>query len=329
MSATNSDGLAVEDFLRGAAWPGTDDVAYPRADPADASRLPGDTWGVAQLPVGVRLEFTGDARAMEIDYTCATVDLGYRGPSAGVTFAVWCGDDKLVEAKAEVEGTVSLELPAADDRPWVVHLPEGMKPRLHRVRGVGGTLQPAARGPRWLAYGDSITEGWVASEPGMAWPAIASRRHRLDVINLGYAGAARGEIPSAEQISGLPADVISVFYGTNCWTRTPTSTAMLAAGLRAFLEILRQGHPTTPIVVVSQLLRPDAESTPNRLGATMQDLRRTIEQTATELADSHITLVPGGDIVSADQLPDGIHPGDDAQWQLAEVVGRAVMSVLP
>lgn len=334
--------MAIEEFLRGALWPGVADAPYPRADPGDAARLPQDTWAQASLPVGVRLEFTGDARAVEIDYECLTGDLGYRGPAGGTTFAAWVGDRKVAEAPAEVgKGTVSLDLsdaqpamagPASDSSGGVVtvHVPEAMKPRLLDLRAVDGSITPAPTGPRWWAYGDSITEGWVASEPGMAWPAIVGRRHGLDVVNLGYAGAARGEIPSAEQLAGLPTspEVISVFYGTNCWSRIPFSTAMLQAGMRAFLELLRAAHPQPPIVVVSMLLRPDAESTPNKLGATMADLRATVETVAAEFAEDRVTLVPGGNLVTADQLPDGIHPGDDAQWVMADVVGKAVVDAL-
>src|SRR5579884_3748595 len=94
--------MDVAEFLRGAAWPGTADAPYPRADPADAARLPIDTWAQASLPVGVRLEFAGDAEAVEIDYESLTGDLGYRGPSGGTTFALWAGDAKLSEAPAAV-----------------------------------------------------------------------------------------------------------------------------------------------------------------------------------------------------------------------------------
>ena len=75
-----------EPFLRGARWPGTRRVPYPRADPTDR-RLPADTWQMASLPVGVRLELAGDATQVEIAYVTATDQLGYRGDGAGTTFA--------------------------------------------------------------------------------------------------------------------------------------------------------------------------------------------------------------------------------------------------
>lgn len=220
---------------------------------------------------------------------------------------------------------------AGPGRRTIVYLPEGMRPTLSGIDGVDGAVEPAPRQPRWLAYGDSIVEGWVASAPARAWPAVAGRRHGLDVVNVGYAGAARGEIASAEQLAAVPADVISVSHGTNCWSRTPHSAAMVRAGAAAFLDVLRQGHPRTPILVTSPVLRPDAETTPNRLGATLQDLRAAIEEAARErmaAGDGNLHLVPGRDLLDAGLLPDGIHPGDEGHDVLAGAFGAAVAAAL-
>lgn len=320
-------------FVRGAAWPAVPGVAYPRADPADAARLPADTWAMASIPAGVRLELVGDATGVRLDVEVhgAADDLGHRGPAAGTTFAALVGDELLDEVPASPgRSTVELRFPGRSspdgpdpDAPVVVHLPERMRPVVHTVAAVGGSLSPAPAGPRWLCYGDSIAEGWIASGPAWSWPARVARRHRLDLVNLGYAGAARGEIPSAEQIAARPADVISLSHGTNCWSRTPHSTAMVRAGLEAFLDIVRQGHPDTPIVVASPVVRPDAEATPNRLGAALADLRSAVEDVvAARIAqDARLSLVPGADLLRPDQLPDGIHPGDEGHAALADALG--------
>jgi lysophospholipase L1-like esterase len=208
----------------------------------------------------------------------------------------------------------------------VVTLPEGMHPSILGIRGVGGTVRPAPAQPRWLCYGDSIAEGWVASNPGRAWPAIAGRRYGLDVVNLGYAGAARGEMVSAEEIAGIPADVISLSYGTNCWTRIQHSAEQVGAGLDAFIDLVRSGHPNTPIVVASPVIRPDAEDQPNRLGATLSDLRSVIEARIERrgAVDPRLHLVRGGPLLVADQLADGVHPGDEGHRVLAQAIGSVV-----
>jgi lysophospholipase L1-like esterase len=310
-------------FIRGCVFNGTPSVPYPRADPTD-TRIPRDTWQTAQLPVTVRIELRGDAEAVDIAYTTATDDLGYRGDGAGRTFTLWRGGKLVDEEKAELgDGRVRLALGGwPGDERAVVYLPEGMKPTIKSLSGVGGRVEPAPEDqPRWIAYGDSVAEGWVASGPAYAWPAIAGRQHALDVANLGYAGAARGEVASAEQIAALDADVISITHGTNCWTRTPHSADMMRAGVGAFIDVVRQGHPETPIVVASPVLRPDAETTPNRLGATLRDLRAAMEEAASA---RDVVLIPGADLIGPDNLADGIHPDDEGHRILADVIGNEV-----
>jgi len=310
-------------FIRGCAFEATSSVPYPRADPVD-TRIPRDTWQTAQLPVGVRLEIIGEAEAVDIAYVTATEDLGYRGDGAGRTFSLWRGGKLVDEEKAERgDGRVRLALGGwPGDERAIVYMPEGMKPTIKSLSGVGGRIEPApADQPRWIAYGDSVAEGWAASGPAYAWPAVAGREHGLDVVNMGYAGAARGEVASAEQIANLEADVISITHGTNCWTRTPHSVDMMLAAIAAFIDTVRQGHPDTPIIVVSPVIRPDAETTPNRFGATLGELRHAMEE---EAAHRDVVVIPGDNLIGADNLADGIHPDDEGHRILAEVIGAEV-----
>jgi lysophospholipase L1-like esterase len=99
---------------------------------------------------------------------------------------------------------------------------------------------------------------------------------------------------------------------------------MMRTTTEAFLRIVRAGHPGVPIVVASPVVRPDAEATPNKLGATLADLRRAMEEAATAVADDLLTLVPGGEVLDAALLADGVHPGDEGHRVLADVFGSAV-----
>jgi len=322
----------VERFLRGCVWPAAPGVAYPRCDPGPAGlRLPADTRASAALPVGVRLELVGEPAALEIDYETATAELGFRGPGAGMHFALFRGARRVADAKALLgKGSVRLDAGRGPE-PAIVYLPEGMRPVVLALRGIGGAIAPAPRHPRWLCYGDSIAEGWCASEPAAAWPHVVARQQALDVANLGYAGAARGEIASAEELAALPADLVTIAHGTNCWTRTPHGTALFAEGLRAFLAIVRSGHPRTPIVAVSPILRPDAEAAPNRLGATLADLRAAFEAVVRErrdAGDARLHLVPGLALVARERLPDGIHPDDEGHAGLARALGPVLSQAL-
>jgi lysophospholipase L1-like esterase len=313
-----------EPFIRGRVFPGNERVPYPRAKPEDFARLPVDTWVQARIPVGIRLEFEGDAEGVEIEYATRSGELGYRGDGAGRTFDLWQGGRRGAQVPAEVgQGKVRFDLSESGAGRTIVYLPEGMKPRILGIDAVGGLIEPAAPQPRVVVYGDSVAEGWVASGPAFAWAAEAGRDQGLDTVNMGYAGAARGEIVSAEHVAEVPADVIAITHGTNCWTRTPFSVGMFREGLSAFLDVVRQGHPQTPIVVVSPVVRPDAEAMPNRLGATLGDLRGAMEAVVRERmeSDPNLGLVPGRDLIDASMLPDGLHPNDKGHAAIAAALG--------
>ena len=312
-------------FLCGNAFAGNKKVPYPRASIQDTFRLPFDTWMQAQLPATVRLEIAGDASEITIDYETETEDLGYRGDGAGRTFALWRFLKPVSEEKAVLgRGTVTLSMGSETDHRAIVYLPEGMRPRVLDVAAVGGSIEPAEPRKKWVCYGDSIVEGWIASGPAMSWPAIVARENALDVVNMGYAGSARGEIVSAEHIGGLPADVISINHGTNCWTRIPHSVDQMRANTEAFLTVVRQGHPQTPILVVSPIIRPDGEETANKLGATLGDLRAAMEEATRariDAGDTNLQLVEGLPLMPAEQLGDGIHPNDEGHATIARALG--------
>lgn len=313
-----------EPYLRGVAWPAGGGIPYPRADPGDL-RLPLDTRAAAAIPAGVHLELIGDADLVEVAYRTETAELGELGEAAGTTFTLWRAGALLAEEPAVLgEGVVRLPFGfAAADTPASIHLPEGMRPTVCSVHAVGGVIEPAPVRPRWLAYGDSITQGWLCSGPGRAWPTVAARTLGLHVVNLGYAGAARGEIASAEQIAGLEADVVTMGFGTSCWSHTPFTAPLIAATTAAFIDTVREGHPAVPIVVVTPPVRPVAEDSPNALGATLDELRTAQEAVVAvrRAADPLLSVVRGRTLVDLSQLAaDGIHPNDEGHRQIAQTM---------
>ncbi|WP_019884796.1 GDSL-type esterase/lipase family protein [Streptomyces purpureus] len=319
--------LEPEPFLRGTAW--LDGGRAVRADPADMARLPWDTAERAALPIGVRLEFTAGpgTRAVEIHYRAAVPEPDDRMRELAHCFALWEGERLLREsftAPAE-EAVAVLELPPRPG-PFTIHPPEAQAPEILGLRGVGGALTPAPARPRWVVHGDSITEGWWSTRPARSWPATAGRMLGLDTVNLGYAGAARGELPTAEQLAGLPADLLTLAFGTNCWSGVPYSAPLLHETVRAYVRLIRSGHPDAPLLLVSPVLRPAAESVRNALGASLAELRTAMEDAARELMadDPRLLLLPGLPVLGPDDLADGLHPNDAGHARLAAAVAQVL-----
>ncbi|MER7760088.1 GDSL-type esterase/lipase family protein [Streptomyces sp. NPDC097619] len=313
-------------FLRGVAWL-ADGGRAVRADPADTMRLPWDTQARAALPIGVRLEFAAGPGTTAVEVRYRTSDPGPPG-GLGHVFALWNRHGLLRELVTEPAGEGVVRLPLPPGRgPYTVYPPEGRGPVVLGVRGTGGPLAPAPAAPRWLVHGDSITEGWWSTRPAHGWPAVTGRALGLDTVNLGYAGGARGELPTAEQLATLPADLITLAFGTNCWSRMPYSVPLLYETTRVFLELVRQGHPGTPLLLVSPVLRPEAEAEPNRLGATLAELRAAMERAVRDrvaAGDRRLALLPGLPLLGPGHLADGLHPNDEGHARLGEAVAGAL-----
>ncbi|WWR55077.1 GDSL-type esterase/lipase family protein [Streptomyces sp. SCSIO 30461] len=325
---SHGDWLAPGPFLRGVAW--RDGARAVRADPADLARLPWDTRERAALPIGVRLEFTapGGARAVRIRYRARVPDATDALRELAHCFSLWHGDRCLYESFTEPteEATLTLELPPGEG-PFTIHPPESQAPVILGLRGVDGVVAPAPARPRWVVHGDSITEGWWSTRPAHSWPAITGRALGLDTVNLGYAGCARGELPTAEQLARLPAELLTLAFGTNCWSRTPHTAALMYETVRAFVALVRRGHPNTPLLLLSPLLRPEAESTPNAVGATLTQLRTAMESAVHDLmaeGDRRLMLLPGRRLLTDRHLVDGLHPNDSGHALIAAAVGRAL-----
>ncbi|MFD3946924.1 GDSL-type esterase/lipase family protein [Streptomyces sp. NPDC058579] len=315
-------------YLRGTAW--LDGGRAVRADPADLDRLPLDTAERAALPIGVRVEFTATpgTRAVELRYRAAVPGPGDALRALRHCFALWrdglCVGESFT-APAE-EATIALELPPGGGT-FAIHLPESQAPVVLGLRAREGALSPAPTRPRWLVHGDSITEGWWSTRPAHSWPATAGRALGLDTVNLGFAGGARGELPLAEQLASLPGALVTLAFGTNCWSRAPSSAGWLYETVRAYVGLVRRGHPDAPLLILSPVLRPEAEDAPNALGASLAELRTAMEAAGRDLAaegDGRLLVLSGRPLLDPEDLADGLHPNDRGHARIAAAVAEAL-----
>lgn len=319
-------------FLRG-VLPTVSWSAGSRLPAAATAKLTIDTVRAARVPAGVHLAFTGTARAIDID-----AGVGERTsvpvPTLPDAFVARVPGGRPVVVPVPADGgVVRVPLPGRDPDAVVrLYLPEAVEVQVNGLAAVDGDIVPAPRGPLWVVYGDSISQGWSVTEPGLAWPSLVANELGLDLVNLGFGGAARGELLVADAIGVSGAEAVAVAWGTNAWKSLPTDVTVIAGTMRLFLTVLRQGLPDVPVVVVSPIVRPDGEDTPNRFGATHHDLRAALEESVlrfvADTGDTRLTLVPGRDLVQAAQLVDGIHPGDDGQRSLAVGVAPHVAAGL-
>ncbi|RSS56102.1 GDSL-type esterase/lipase family protein [Streptomyces sp. WAC06614] len=121
---------------------------------------------------------------------------------------------------------------------------------------------PAHGRPVWLHHGSSISHGSDAGSPSTTWPAVAAALGGADLLNLGFSGSALLDPFTARTLRDTPADLISVKLGINVVNLDLMRLRAFGPAVHGFLDTIRDGHPTTPLLVVSPIACPVHEDTP-------------------------------------------------------------------
>jgi hypothetical protein len=147
------------------------------------------------------------------------------------------------------------------------------------------SIVPQGPGRRvWLHHGSSISHGSNAASPTTTWAAMAAGLAGVDLVNLGFGGSALVDPFVARAIRDAPADLISIKLGINVVNTDLMRLRAFVPAVHGFLDTVREGHPATPLLVVSPILCPIHEGTP---GPTEMDLA--------ELAEGRLRFRAAGD----------------------------------
>ncbi|MFF1695816.1 GDSL-type esterase/lipase family protein [Streptomyces sp. NPDC058257] len=322
-------------------------------------------------PSGVRLVFRTRATAVELD-TLPTKRVYVGAPPRPDGLYDLLVDGRLA-GQAAVSGgntlTIDMKAGSAERRSGPVgtlrftELPDGVKdieiwlPHNETTELVAlrtdAPIEPAPERGRkvWLHHGSSISHGSDAASPTTTWPALAASLSGVELINLGLGGSALLDPFTARALRDTPADLLSIKIGINVVNADLMRLRAFGPAVHGFLDTIREGHPTTPLLVVSPVLCPIHEDTPGpsapdfsalgegrfgfvamgdpeevrsgklTLGVIREELARIVEQRAAE--DPYLFYLDGRDMYGeADSaelpLPDGIHPDAATHRRMGE-----------
>ena len=340
-----------------------------RLPPGVAYQLSQSTrWAGAQTS-GVRIAFRTDSSVVRLTGSPTRVTIPDYDPGpAIIDFRV---DGALAAREAVGGGTlvvVQPDNPAAretvEGEPAMVVL-DGLAPGAKTVEvwlphGAGftvnllevdddATLQPSERRRPWIHYGSSISQSAGADGPSDVWPAEAGRLGGLEVTNLGLGGECHIDQFVARYIRDAEADLISLKLGINTFTSLVDRT--FTSAVHGFLDTVRDGHSTTPVVVCSPIFCPVAEETVGPLVAdvgrfrttnqppldpvpgllTLREVRSTLEAVVESRrlrGDDNLHYLDGLLLLGeadAHHLPDLVHPDAAGYQKIAERFVPAVM----
>jgi lysophospholipase L1-like esterase len=165
---------------------------------------------------------------------------------------------------------------------------------------------------RYVAYGDSITQGYYASSGIVdTYPDRVARKKGWSVVNMGFGGETT--VPSDGTAVGLlGGNLVTVAIGTNDFgTSKPLAT--FVSDYNALLDAIRALQPTVPIYSVTPIWT-SVEAFANGQGLHVQDYRQAITSIvqARMATDPNLHLVDGLTLVPNQLMyfVDGLHPND-------------------
>ena len=362
----------TEAFVRGALdLERTTRGVLPHRLPAWARKqIPDDQLTMAEVqPSGVRLVFRTRATVVELDvlptktaYVGApprpdgVYDLVIDGRFAGRASAPGGNVNTIdlttgsVESRPGPVGTIRFPDLAAEAKHVELWLPHNEMTELVALRTDAPTEAVPQQGRKvWVHHGSSISHGSDAESPTTTWPALAASLGGVELINLGFGGSALLDSFTARAIRDTPADLISVKIGINLVNTDLMRLRAFAPAVHGFLDTIRDGHPTAPLLVVSPTLCPIHEDTPGPAAPDLSQLshgklsfvatgdpedrtRLTLNIIRDQLAritasraddDPHLHYLDGRELYGeADYaelpLPDELHPDAAAHRRIGE-----------
>ncbi|MEV8426763.1 SGNH/GDSL hydrolase family protein [Streptomyces niveus] len=308
---------------------------------------------VVEATAGVRLVFRTEATTLELTLHTTRVVVPGGGPLAAAVDLVVDGSlvrreslpggDLLhiVSVRNDVEvapgeaDTVRFSGLAAGDKQVEIWLPQSVACDLVSLRADAElrTADPDTR-PRWVHHGSSVSHCLEAEGPTGTWPSVAAAAVGLHLTNLGFAGNAMLDPFVARAIRDTPADLISLKIGANITEQATMRLRTFLPAVHGFLDTIRDGHPDTPVLVISPIPSPTLEHTPGPtvtdpetgrprasgsadqvpLGAlTLATVREHLRDLVAQRRESDpaLSYLDGRELLGADEtadLHDGLHP---------------------
>ena len=250
----------------------------------------------------VILDFVTDASSMTLSYEMGRLNMVV---CDFMFFDVWEDDVMTAHVGAysreKLRETVNIPLRPGKKRVRIF-FPGAFDMSIGGITLEGASLfAPSERGPRVLIHGDSITQGYDAHYPSLAYANTLIRDFDLDVINQ----AVGGEIFRPGMIGTAPLfdlDAVLVAYGTNDWYG-----GISEENIREFFKRLRSLYPDVPIFYISPIWL--AEWDKSYCGVSFSDLTSRLKS----IAESEGAIVINGDEIMpkvAKMYTDGEHPSD-------------------
>ncbi|MGW9685837.1 SGNH/GDSL hydrolase family protein [Flagellimonas sp. 2504JD1-5] len=341
---------ASQYFIEGQAWPNEVEGPYDRLPKRVADNLSHGVYDLGKQSAGLMIRFRTDGSRIHIRYQVNNKS-NYafeHMPSTGVsgvdlyTFdnkgkEIWCA------ANRKFSDTISFVYKKLGTskimREYRLHLPlynQVTKLEIGVDTNSNFSPLPIRNKKPIVVYGTSIAQGACASRPGMAWTAQLSRLLDMPLINLGFSGSGRLEIPIIDLMTEIDAQV----YILDCMPNlTPltwqnlgiTNDIVFKERIIKAVKGLRLKRKRTPILLVEHAGYSDEYVSPaskNRFAKVNQLQKEAYAELIDDGIENLYYMTKNDINLQMDDTVDGVHPTDLGMWRYAQAYIQKLTGIL-
>ncbi|HBP37258.1 MAG TPA: hypothetical protein DD640_00640 [Clostridiales bacterium] len=169
-------------------------------------------------------------------------------------------DDVYINSVSIGSGQLTFSLPNPEHE-WVnvkIWFPLYKPLSVRQVSINGEWRNTSEKRPVLYAFGDSITQGFVAGKPSFCYIAQLAELLGYNALNQGIGGAMFDPIILDGFENLAVPDLITVAYGTNDWSGNP-SYEKIKEQITLFFVRLHQLYPNVPTYVLTPIWRTDMD----------------------------------------------------------------------
>lgn len=281
-----------------------------------------ESWAIrSRCNAGIKLSILTDSR---------TLDLTGRIRAGARTYAGF-------DVEADGRGLTAIRMDTSDETQTIrladfftqrtrlisVTFPQSAIVELDAISVESGaqTSPPEPKSRKYLAMGDSITQGMDARGPESAYAIQLARMLDADLLNIGVGGHIF-DLDALDDDLPFKPDIVTIAYGTNDWTRGITRDEIAKTVDLYLTRLLDTVAGSADVYVLTPIWRAIGNEV--KPGGTLVEFSATIAESASKFTKINVadgtTLVPH----RPDLLPDGTHPNDEGFLHYALNLHRAI-----
>jgi acyl-CoA thioesterase I len=181
--------------------------------------------------------------------------------------------------------------------------------------GPGYINFPPANGRTWVAFGDSLTAGYGASD-GNDYPTLLGKRLGIPILNLGTPGATsqEGLAKVDDVVKANPKAVLLCFGGNDTLNSVPHQQTF-----QNLSQIIDQLHQAGAFVVLIGI----------RTASVRDKYRSEFKRLAKEKKVLYVPNILDGVLGNPGLMSDYVHPNDQGYAVIAERLEKVLEPLLP